>query len=59
MCKGNFDTYFNPEVADDGTVDTNTHPPQPEMWICSDTYWTWSIQDGVKYHPTGIPLGYE
>ncbi len=31
----------------------------PEMWICSDTYWTWSIQDGVKYYPRGIPTDYE
>ncbi len=32
---------------------------KPEMWICSDTYWTWSIQDGVQYHDEGVPSGYK
>ena len=53
------DTYFYPDVKDDGTVIETVHPPAPEMWICSDTYWTWSITEGVKYHPRGIPEGYE
>ena len=33
--------------------------PNPEMWVCSDTYWTWSVEDGVKYYPRGIPAGYD
>ena len=37
--------------------DKNKMPP--EMWICSDTYWTWSIADGVRYYSTGIPAGFE
>lgn len=31
----------------------------PEMWICCDTYWTWSIDDGVKYYNRGVPAGYD
>ncbi len=58
------DSYYNPRLAStyDGKKLTwdlkNHHPPAPEMWICSDTYWTWSIQDGVKYYHLGIPEGY-
>ena len=47
-----------------GTIQVNTDAgskvsPIPEMWICSDTYWTWSIQDGVQYYPRGRPTGYD
>ena len=38
---------------------TKKSRPNPEMWICSDTYWTWSVEDGVKYYPRGIPAGYD
>ena len=31
----------------------------PEMWICSDTYWTWSRDRGVEYHKDGVPEGYD
>ena len=41
-------------------VDTKKHErPHPEMWVCSDTYWTWSVEDGVKYYPRGIPAGFD
>ena len=59
------DSYYNPRLASnyDGKKLTwdlkNHHPPAPEMWICSDTYWTWSIQDGVQYYPRGRPTGYD
>lgn len=57
--KGEDDTYFYPDVLDNGTVVKDVHPPAPEMWICSDTYWTWSIDGGVRYHARGVPTGYE
>ena len=38
---------------------TKKSRPHPEMWVCSDTYWTWSIEEGVKYYPRGIPAGYD
>ncbi len=53
------DTYYYPDVDDAGKVDETVHPPAPEMWICSDTYWTWSLPEGVKYYPRGIAEGYE
>ncbi len=56
---GDNDIYYNPEVDDSGKVNTSVHPPAPEMWICSDRWWSWSIDGGVKYHPRGIPVGYE
>ena len=31
----------------------------PEMWICSDTYWTWDTTNGVTYYSRGRPTGYE
>ena len=40
-------------------LDPTINPQAPEMWICSDTYWTWSIQDGVKYYNRGVPAGYD
>ena len=43
MYRGNNDTYFIPDSAH-----PNIHPPAPEAWICSDTYWIWSVK-GVEY----------
>ena len=53
MYQGENDTYFipDPEYPDQ-------HPPAPEAWICSDTYWTWST-NGVEYYAVGVPAGYE
>ena len=53
LYRGNDDTYFIPDVEH-----KDQHPPAPEAWICSDTYFTWSV-NGVQYFPTGIPSGYE
>ncbi len=64
------DPYLYPDVTVEGagakfnqvkikTPAQTPEPPHPEMWICSDTYWTWSIADGVKYYQRGIPAGYE
>ena len=55
---GENDTYYYPDVDDVGNVIKDVHPPAPEMWICSDTWWSWSIDTGVRYHPRGIPVGY-
>ena len=56
-------TYYYPDLkieADDIVVNTDSKQnPIPEMWVCSDTYWTWSIQDGVQYYPRGRPTGYD
>ena len=60
------DPYLYPDVIVD-TKNSNAiavdksepKPPAPEMWICSDTYWTWSVQDGVRYYQRGIPAGYD
>ena len=42
------------------SVDTsNTGNCTPEMWICSDTYWTWDAQSGVTYYSRGRPTGYD
>ena len=53
LYRGEDDTYFVPvpELP-------HIHPPSPEAWICSDTYFTWSV-NGVDYFPAGIPSGYE
>ena len=53
MYRGDDDTYYIPdsELPD-------VHPPAPEAWICSDTYFTWSV-NGIDYFPNGIPEGYE
>ena len=53
MYQGENDTYFipDPDYPDQ-------HPPAPEAWICSDTYWTWST-NGVEYYAVGVPAGYE
>ncbi len=59
MHDGINDTYYYPEVDDVGKPLEDYHPPQPEMWICSDTYWTWSLNDGVQYYSRGVPNGYE
>ena len=40
-------------------ISEKSSPPPPELWVCSDTYWTWSVQDGVRYYQRGIPAGYE
>ena len=53
MFRGDDDTYYIPDVDN-----KDVHPPSPEAWICSDTYFTWSV-NGVEYYPTGIPAGYE
>lgn len=53
MYRGEDDTYFIP----DPTL-PDVHPPAPEAWICSNTFFTWSV-NGVDYHPNGIPAGYE
>ena len=52
MYRGDDDTYYipDPELP-------NVHPPAPEAWLCSDTYFTWSVK-GVDYFPSGVPAGY-
>ena len=64
LVQGNDDPYIYPnmQVNNGAPISVNnayTNQCFPEMWICSDTYWTWSIQDGVKYYPRGIPTDYE
>ena len=54
------DTYLYPATNDKGEpADTQPQVPPPEMWICSDTFWTWSAENGVEYHKEGLPVGYE
>ena len=53
LYRGDDDTYFIPDLEH-----KDQHPPSPEAWICSDSYFTWSV-NGVEYFPTGIPTGYE
>ena len=53
LYRGMDDTYFIP-VPELPQI----HPPSPEAWICSDTYFTWSV-NGVDYYPAGVPSGYE
>ncbi|KAI5532697.1 hypothetical protein TVAGG3_0372470 [Trichomonas vaginalis G3] len=33
-----------------------TNPPQ--VWFTRTTYWTWTPDEGLKYHPTGTPPQY-
>ena len=49
MYRGEDDTYFIPDPEY-----PNMHPPSPEAWICSDTYFTWSV-NGVEYYQPGVP----
>ena len=53
MYRGDNDTYYIPDIDN-----KDVHPPAPEAWICSDTYFTWSVK-GIDYYPNGIPAGYE
>ena len=54
------DTYLYPETDEKGNpTDNQPQLPPPEMWICSDTYWSWSVENGVEYHKDGVPIGYE
>ena len=48
-----------PDIDENLSFAQHYTPPPPEMWVCSDTYWTWSVQDGVRYYARGIPAGYE
>ena len=52
MYRGANDTYYipDPNAAD-------VHPPAPEAWICSDSFFIWS-NNGVEYH-NSCPDGYE
>ena len=53
-------SYYYPEVNASHEIKGHIiNTAHPEMWICSDTYWTWSIQDGVQYHDDGVPSGYK
>ena len=49
MYRGTNDTYYNFDSAN-----MSAHPPAPEMWICTDTYFTWEAKN-IKYFATGIP----
>ena len=33
-------------------------PDPPQLWFTRTTYWTWSPEDGLKYHATGTPAKY-
>ncbi|KAI5541622.1 hypothetical protein TVAGG3_0055640 [Trichomonas vaginalis G3] len=33
-------------------------PDPPQIWFTRTTYWTWSPEDGLKYHATGTPAKY-
>ena len=46
------DTYYNYDLSNPGA-----HPPPAEMWICTDTYFTWQ-RGAVKYFANGVPDGY-
>ena len=51
MYRGKNDTYYNFDPNN-----TSAHPPAPEMWICTDTYFTWGVKS-VKYYGQGVPEG--
>ena len=56
------DTYLYPLCDENDTPKSANEQPQlppPEMWICSDTYWSWSAENGVEYHKDGVPIGFE
>ena len=53
LYRGDDDTYFIPDLEY-----KDQHPPSPEAWICSDTYFAWSV-NGVEYFPRGVPAGFE
>ena len=49
MYRGKNDTYYNFDSSN-----PSAHPPAPEMWICTDTYFTWGVKS-IKYFATGTP----
>ena len=49
--RGANDTYFNFDVNN-----PNAHPPPPEAWVCTDTYFEWGIKS-VKYYGNSVPEG--
>ena len=60
---GKTNPYLYPALKINGNSlavnDAERETPLPEMWVCSDTYWTWSVEDGVRYYQRGIPAGYD
>ena len=52
LYRGANDTYYNYDASN-----PNVHPPAPEMWVCTDTYFTWQ-RGAVKYYANGVPDGY-
>ena len=53
MYRCNDNTYYIPDAEL-----PDVHPPAPEAWLYSDTYFIWSTR-GIEYYPRGIPEGYE
>ena len=46
------DTYYNFD-----TSNADLHPPAPQVWFVSDTYWELSTKNGLIYHKKGVPPG--
>ena len=53
---GKTDTYFYPDPTEN-----NVHPPPPELWICTDTFFILQPKEygGLQWNGQVIPAGYE
>jgi hypothetical protein len=51
-----FDTYYNVDMTPFFHVG-QSHPPAPQLWFCRDVYWEMSVENGVRFHKYGEPVG--
>jgi hypothetical protein len=51
------DTYwdYDPVQGPSDNINARPHPQNPEVWICHETYFKLSTQEGLIYVPVGTP----
>jgi hypothetical protein len=54
LVKGSNDTYYNFDP-----VIPTAHPPAPQLWFCRNVYWSVDVDNGLKFHKYGQPIGFE
>jgi hypothetical protein len=52
------DTYYCVDLkdgADPKSTSSYDHPPNPECWICQETFWILSTDKGMEYNRKDLP----
>ena len=44
-------------IFPNGSARYEIHPPPPQLWVCRDTYFIASVDDGLRYVSSGSPPG--